>query len=425
MSRQLTTLLLLLLVVALLLPPADSFGGGGGSSKRKKKGKRRHNRKKKKKRHVRRKKKENKNSHSSLSSSTSSSSSGFNHGRINRNYDHLTAYELLERLTDEAGPNKGFSILLQLIEAAELQDEIDGLLQDYTLFAPNDQAFCRTARNDLEYEGSCDPPDAEAVLEYYVALLILLAGLDEAALGEILVAILTYHAADGRMTVHDLRRKGHFATYCQCFEIEVKKQTKKITKLIDAGRKYPNIEFRQQNIAVKDDGIVHIVKSVLLPPLEDMIDPDPPTPGECPEGGGDDCFFAPFNPHICGDDYACYYSTLCDVEVSGFDRDDDCCQQAGEDVVCTDEFNPVTCGSKDCPYDNLCLAIGSGYDENQCTGGSNGGRCRGPAPGTVCSKKLEPVECGTRNYSCPYNNLCLANSAGWTESQCTGRDRDP
>ena len=410
MSRQLKTLLLLVFVVGLLLSPVDAFGGGGGSKKKNKR-RRRHNRKKK--RHVRKKKKQSK-----KKSSSSASSSGFNHGRINRKYDHLTAYELLEQLTDEAGPNKGFSILLQLIEAAELQDEIDGLLQDYTLFAPNDQAFCRTAKNDLEYEGSGDPPDAEAVLEYYVALLILLAGFDEAALGEILVAILTYHAANGRMTVQDLRRKGYFTTYCQCFEIEVKKQTKKITKLIDAARKYPNIEFRQQNMAVKDDGIVHIVKSVLLPPLEEVIDPDPPKPGECPEGGGDDCFFAPFNPHICGDDYVCYYSTLCDVEASGFDRDDDCCQQAGDDIVCIEDYNPVTCGSKECPYDNLCLAIGSGYDESQCTGGGSSGRCRGPAPDADCSKILEPVECGRRDYACAYNNFCLAKSAGWAESQC-------
>ena len=404
MSRQLTALLLLVFVVALLLSPVDALGGGGSNSQKKKKGRRRHNRKKK--RRGRKKK------------SSSSSSSGFNHGRINREYDHLTAYELLEQLTDEAGPNKGFSILLQLIEAAELQDEIDGLLQDYTLFAPNDQAFCRTAKNDLEYEGSCDPPDAEAVLEYYVALLSFLAGFDETALGEILVAILTYHAADGRMTVKDLRRKGYFTTYCQCFDIEVKKQTKKITKLIDANRKYPNIEFRQQNIAVKDDGIVHIVKSVLLPPLEEVVDPEPPIPAECPEGG-DDCIFEPANPHICGTDFACYYETLCDLEAAGFDRDDDCCQQPGDDVFCKEEFNPVTCGAKECPYDNLCWAINSGYDESQCTGGGSG-RCRGPAPGAACSKRLNPVECGSGgDYTCLYDNFCLAKSAGWTGRQCS------
>ena len=265
--------------------------------------------------------------------------------------------------------------------------------------------------------------------------------------------------------VKDLRRKGYFTTYCQCFDIEVKKQTKKITKLIDARRKYPNIEFRQQNIAVKDDGIVHIVKSVLLPPLEEVVDPEPPIPAECPEGG-DDCIFEPANPHICGTDFACYYETLCDLEAAGFDRDDDCCQQPGDDVFCKEEFNPVTCGPKECsyinlcwainsgydesqctgegacqqpgddvfckeefnpvtcgakkcPYDNLCWAINSGYDESQCTGGGSG-RCRGPAPGAACSKKLNPVECGSGgDYTCLYDNFCLAKSAGWTGRQCS------
>ena len=254
MSRPLSSLLLLFLVAALLTSPADALLGGGGSGRKK----RRHKRKKGRRRHKKK--------------SDSSSSSSFNHGRINRQYEDLTAQELLEYLTVESGPNKGFEILLQLIELSELDP---GILEDFTLFAPNDNAFCRTARNDFDYDGGCTP---EKLLEFYGNLLSGLGPLQDT-----LVAILTYHAASGQMTVKDLREKGSFITYCECFEIEVKKQSKRVTKLYDAGRKYPNIEFRQQNIAVADDCMVHVIKSVLLPPLS----------SDCPPGGSNDCLFAP------------------------------------------------------------------------------------------------------------------------------------
>lgn len=224
MSKQLSTFLLLTFVAALLILPIDAY-----IEKKKKKKKQRRRRKKKK---------------NQKKKSSSSSSSGFNQGRINRKYEDLTAYELLEYKTDTAGPNKGFFIVLQLIDAAGLQDEVDGLLQDFTLFAPNDQAFCRTATNDLGYKGGCNPPDADDVLEYYVDVLSDLAGDDEAVLGDILVGILTYHVADGRMSVQDLRRRGHFGTFCDCNDIEVKKVSKRKTKLYDAASKYPNIDFR-------------------------------------------------------------------------------------------------------------------------------------------------------------------------------------
>ena len=394
MSKQLSTFLLLTFVAALLLLSIDAYvensdgdeaalslspvdanaaPRGGGSNNKKKK--------KKKKQRRRRKKKKNQKKKSS-----SSSSSGFNQGRINRKYEDLTAYELLEYKTDTAGPNKGFFIVLQLIDAAGLQDEVDGLLQDFTLFAPNDQAFCRTATNDLGYKGGCNPPDADDVLEYYVDVLSDLAGDDEAVLGDILVGILTYHVADGRMSVQDLRRRGHFGTLCDCNDIEVKKVSKRKTKLYDAASKYPNIDFREQNMAVEDDGMVHVIKGVLLPSFEDIPDPD-----VCPPDGGVDCVFAPENQHRCGD---CFYMTICGLEAAGFDRVDDCCQQPPSDTFCTDEYKPVACGDKKCEYDNMCFATSSGYKEFQCSGEDvkcpekepdSGSRCNGNQEGLSCN----------------------------------------
>lgn len=298
MGRSLSSLLLLFIVAILLVSPADALLGGGGSGRKK----RRH--KKKKGRRRRHKKK-----------SDSSSSSSFNHGRINRRYEDLTAQELLEYLTVESGPNKGFEILLQLIELSELDP---GILEDFTLFAPNDNAFCRTARNDFNYDGECTP---EKMLEFYGNLL---SGLGR--LQDTLVAILTYHAASGQMTVKDLREKGSFITYCECFEIEVKKQSKRTTKLYDAGRKYPNIEFRQQNIAVADDGMVHVIKSVLLPPLNT----------DCPPGGGNDCLFAPQKSFVCGD-LDCKYNSACDFQAAGFKRSE--CTQVDEEYQCGSDCN--------------------------------------------------------------------------------------
>ena len=420
MGKQLSTFLLLAFVAVLLLLPIDAYVEysdedeaslflspvdenveymyrGGGSSNNKKKKKKQRRRRKKKKNHKKK-------------SSSSSSSSGFNQGRINRKYEDLTAYELLEYKTDTTGPNKGFYILLQLIDAADLEDEVDGLLRDFTLFAPNDQAFCRTATNDLGYKGDCNPPDADDVLGYYVDVLSDLAGDDEAVLDDILVSILKYHVADRRMSVQDLRQKGHFSTLCDCNDIEVKKVSKRKTKLYDAARKYPNIDFREQNMAVEDDGMVHVIKGVLLPSFDDIPDPD-----VCPPGGGDECLFARENQHKCGD---CFYPTVCDLEAAGFDRDD-CCQQPPLDTICIELYEPVTCGDKECEYSNLCRATSSGYRPRQCEE-----LCRTPDPAVPCTKERKPVECGDI-YKCQYDNLCLAKAADFKEKECEPLGGDP
>ena len=305
MSRSLSSLILLFFVIILLVSPADALLGDGGSGRNK----RRHKKKKKKRRRHKKK-------------SDSSSSSSFNHGRINRRYEDLTAQELLEHLTEVSGPNKGFEILLQLIDLSELDP---GILEDFTLFAPNDNAFCRTARNDFDYDGECT---TEKLLDFYGNLLS-----GTGPLQDTLVAILTYHAASGRMTVKDLREKGSFITYCECFEIEVKKKSKLVTKLHDAGRKYPNIEFWQQNIAVAGDGMVHAIKSVLLPPLS----------SDCPPGGGNNCLFAPQKSFVCGD-LDCKYNSVCDFQAAGFTRSE-----------CTKVDDEYQCGS-DCNTDEECTS---------------------------------------------------------------------
>ena len=392
MSKSLLSVLLLFFVVLLLVSPADANLGGGSNKKR---------RRKKKKRRRRRKK------------ADSSSSSAFNHGKINRRYEDLTAYELLEYLTDTSGPKKGFSILLQLIDAADIQDEVDGLLQDFTLFAPNDQAFCRTATNDLGYDGSCDADD---VLDWYVDVLGDLVGDDDEVLGDTLVKILTYHAAGGRMTVEDLRRKGHFTTICGCFDIEVKKISKRKTKLYDATKKYPNIEFRQQNMAVADDGMVHVIKGVLLPPLNN-----------CPPGGGNDCLFAPSVAFVCGE-YDCKYNSVCDFQAAGFKRSE--CSRVDDEYQCgSDCITDRQCESGvqgdvgGCPVcrSGKCRAIGPG-GEYQCGSDcSTDQQCRSGVQGQVggcpycVDGKCDPRPAGRHPDEFPCGFECLF------DEQCANR----
>ena len=340
MSKSLLSVLLLSFIVLLLVSPADANLGGGGNKKR---------RRKKKKRRRRRKR------------SDSSSSSAFNHGKINSQYEDLTAVELLEYLTEVSGPNKRFTILLELVDLSDLDTDI---LEDFTLFAPNDKAFCRTAQNDFEYPGKCTP---EKLLEFYSDLLDGLGPLQDT-----LVTIISYHAALGKMTVKDMRQKGSVVTYCECFEIGVKKQTKQVTKLYDAGRKYPNIDFREQNIAVANDGIVHVIKSVLLPPLN------------CPPGGGNDCLFAPSVAFVCGE-YDCKYNSVCDFQAAGFKRAD-----------CTKVDDEYQCGS-DCSTDRQCESGVFGY-----------GGCPFCVDGT-CEARPAEYQCGS---DCSTDRQCESGVQG-------------
>lgn len=446
MSKSLLSVLLLSFVVLLLVSPADANLGGGSNKKR---------RRKKKKRRRRRKR------------SDSSSSSAFNNGKINSQYEDLTAVELLEYLTEVNGPNKGFTIFLELVDLSDLDTDI---LEDFTLFAPNDKAFCRTAQNDFDYSGECTPRE---LLEFYSDLLDGLGTLQDT-----LATIISYHAALGKMTVKDMRQKGSVVTYCECFEIGVKKQTKRITKLYDAGRTYPNIDFQNQNIAVADDGIVHVIKSVLLPPLN------------CPPGGGNDCLFAPSVAFVCGE-YDCKYNSVCDFQAAGFKRsectnvDDD--YQCGSDCStdrqcesgdfgyggcpfcvtgkCADKFPPneFPCGFEctideqcknraNAPSDNACqyctdgacswsrehekLQCGSNcVTDQQCEDGVQGdvggcpvctdGVCTAIQPscpiavGGTCSNEDKPVSCDDGDgIFCRYNNQCFADLAGFTAAQC-------
>ena len=55
---------------------------------------------------------------------------------------------------------------------------------------------------------------------------------------------------------------------------------------------------------------------------------------QCGTDNPDSCRFEPFNPLICGDNYACGYDNFCLARANGFDTDADCCQ-APQPSMCT------------------------------------------------------------------------------------------
>ena len=76
-------------------------------------------------------------------------------------------------------------------------------------------------------------------------------------------------------------------------------------------------------------------------------------------------------------------------------------------------FDPLVCGSKQCPYDNQCIAELAGYTAGQCT--SPPPTC--PEASKDCSgEPNNPYTCGSNR--CEYRTICDLESAGFTTSDC-------
>mmetsp|Transcript_16731 Transcript_16731/g.36324 ORF Transcript_16731/g.36324 Transcript_16731/m.36324 type:complete len:399 (-) Transcript_16731:90-1286(-) len=133
--------------------------------------------------------------------------------------------------------------------------------------------------------------------------------------------------------------------------------------------------------------------------------------GGCPNKDFSLCDSYPRNPFKCGDDYSCVYPNRCLAEKNGFDIDTDCCQSSTPGA-CTSDLRPVVCGSKDCPYDNLCLAMRAGYQEWQCTPKDGSESCR-------CDDKPTP-------YMTDNNMDCgvIKTNKFWRENRCNNANNE-
>ena len=81
----------------------------------------------------------------------------------------------------------------------------------------------------------------------------------------------------------------------------------------------------------------------------------------------------------------------------------------------TSESDPQLCGSKQCPYANMCVASLAGYSSDQCE--SPPEEC--PVSTEDCSgDPSNPVKCGAAKQ-CPFATLCEARSAGYNlDTEC-------
>ena len=95
------------------------------------------------------------------------------------------------------GDRRDFDILLNAVVAADLAEALADPDAELTVFAPNDKAFVRLAR-DLGYEGGYDE---EAAWNFLVAALTNLGGGDPIP---VLTDILLYHVAPGDLRPVDL-----------------------------------------------------------------------------------------------------------------------------------------------------------------------------------------------------------------------------
>jgi len=64
-------------------------------------------------------------------------------------------------------------------------------------------------------------------------------------------------------------------------------------------------------------------------------------------------------------------------------------------------MNPQLCGSKDCPYNNLCLAELAGYSPNQCSSAPQD-KCPSPPNGSCLGSPSNPLKCGV-GFECRYD----------------------
>lgn len=175
-------------------------------------------------------------------------------------FDKISNQPQLDSITDivlESGGdfdsnNKDYDILLNAVLTANLEGFLADEAQDLTVFAPNDYAFIRLAR-DLGYEGSDESGAFSAIVE----TLTLLGNGDPIPL---LTTILTYHVVDEKLFFGELRQLESVKTLSD-FTI-----VPRYRQLIDSEPelKNPRIILRDSNIKASN-GVIHTISRVLIP----------------------------------------------------------------------------------------------------------------------------------------------------------------
>lgn len=135
----------------------------------------------------------------------------------------------MSNLVELATADGRFNTLVSALQAANLADTLSGLGGPFTLFAPTDEAFAGLA------EGTLD------------GLMTNIPGL---------TSVLTYHVAAGKHLAADILSHEHVRTI----------QGTDLTITTVSSKHYVNDAWIAEADKVADNGVLHVIDAVLLPP---------------------------------------------------------------------------------------------------------------------------------------------------------------
>ncbi|MBT8150122.1 MAG: fasciclin domain-containing protein [Gammaproteobacteria bacterium] len=173
--------------------------------------------------------------------------------KVERNENRQSIAEIVVKSGTKFDKNsRDYDILLAAVLAADLDSFLGDDSQDLTVFAPNDRAFIRLAR-DLGYEGY----DEEGAFDAIVSTLTALGGGDPIPL---LTTILTYHVVDEALFFGELRQLSSIDTLASTRIVP------RFRQLIDSEPELrnPKIILRDANIKASN-GVIHTISRVLIP----------------------------------------------------------------------------------------------------------------------------------------------------------------